>query len=37
MNKHGGYTGDKKNILDFSININPLGMPEGVRAALANE
>lgn len=27
MNQHGGYRGPKQNILDFSININPLGMP----------
>ena len=34
MNKHGGYRGDKKDVLDFSININPLGMPEGLRKRL---
>lgn len=34
MNQHGGYTGDNKNILDFSININPLGMPQTIRQAL---
>ncbi|MTI68917.1 MAG: threonine-phosphate decarboxylase [Firmicutes bacterium] len=28
MNKHGGYYGNKKNILDFSVNINPLKTPE---------
>ncbi|MBS4858987.1 MAG: aminotransferase class I/II-fold pyridoxal phosphate-dependent enzyme [Eubacterium limosum] len=34
MNKHGGYRGGKKDVLDFSININPLGMPEGLRKRL---
>lgn len=34
MNKHGGYTGDKKDVLDFSININPLGMPVTLRKRL---
>ncbi len=34
MNQHGGYTGTNKHILDFSININPLGMPDSIRAAL---
>ncbi|MDO4288950.1 MAG: aminotransferase class I/II-fold pyridoxal phosphate-dependent enzyme [Eubacterium sp.] len=34
MNKHGGYLGDNAAMLDFSININPLGMPEGVRQAI---
>jgi len=29
MNKHGGYFGEKrKNVIDFSVNINPLGVPE---------
>lgn len=27
MNQHGGYRGDRRDMLDFSININPLGMP----------
>ncbi|AFS77652.1 L-threonine-O-3-phosphate decarboxylase CobB [Gottschalkia acidurici 9a] len=28
MNKHGGYFGENKNkIIDFSVNINPLGVP----------
>lgn len=35
MNQHGGYTGDNKNILDFSININPMGMPKTIREALS--
>lgn len=34
MNKHGGYTGDQKDILDFSININPLGMPQVLKKNL---
>ena len=29
MNKHGGYFGEeKKKVIDFSVNINPLGVPE---------
>jgi threonine-phosphate decarboxylase len=37
---HGGdlYTAQKKvgnkKILDFSVNINPLGIPEGVKEAI---
>ena len=31
---HGGNIYDKDVILDFSVNINPLGMPEGVRNAI---
>lgn len=28
MNKHGGYFGDKINkVIDFSVNVNPLGVP----------
>lgn len=34
MNRHGGYTGEKDNVLDFSVNINPLGMPEGLKQIL---
>ncbi len=34
MNKHGGYQGENKNMLDFSVNINPLGIPQGVREKL---
>lgn len=34
MNKHGGYQGGRKDVLDFSININPLGMPAGLRKRL---
>lgn len=31
MNKHGGYFGEnKENIIDFSININPLGVSDKV-------
>ena len=32
---HGGNISRIENILDFSANINPLGMPESVRAAVA--
>lgn len=31
---HGGNIYDKDVILDFSVNINPLGMPEGVQNAI---
>lgn len=31
---HGGNIYDKDVTLDFSVNINPLGMPEGVRNAI---
>ncbi|MBU4440415.1 MAG: aminotransferase class I/II-fold pyridoxal phosphate-dependent enzyme [Acetobacterium sp.] len=34
MNKHGGYQGKDKKMLDFSVNINPLGIPEGIREKL---
>ncbi|MEJ6950406.1 threonine-phosphate decarboxylase CobD [Natronospora cellulosivora (SeqCode)] len=31
MNKHGGYTGEKQEeIIDFSVNINPLGVSKKV-------
>lgn len=31
MNKHGGYFGEKKDeVLDFSININPIGFPNDI-------
>lgn len=34
MYKHGGYVYENKDIIDFSANINPFGMPKGViRAA----
>ena len=32
--KHGGIYTDSSNLLDFSANINPLGMPERVRQAI---
>ncbi len=32
MNKHGGYYGKQKDMIDFSVNLNPLGLPEGARA-----
>jgi threonine-phosphate decarboxylase len=34
MNKHGGYLGENKKMLDFSVNINPLGIPAGIREKL---
>ncbi len=30
MNKHGGYHGES-DVIDYSININPLGLPESIR------
>ncbi|MGB8451801.1 MAG: histidinol-phosphate transaminase [Anaerocolumna sp.] len=32
--RHGGEIYDKKVSLDFSVNTNPLGLPEGVKRAL---
>lgn len=38
MNKHGGYYGDDyEEIADFSVNINPLGVPEKLIEALKEE
>lgn len=34
MNIHGGYHGEEANMLDFSININPLGMPPRIKNVL---
>lgn len=34
MNKHGGYQGENEKMLDFSVNINPLGIPDGIREKL---
>lgn len=31
---HGGNIYDKEVSLDFSVNINPLGMPDGVQDAI---
>ena len=31
---HGGNIFDKDILLDYSVNINPLGMPEGVREVI---
>jgi threonine-phosphate decarboxylase len=28
---HGGYYGEKENVLDFSANLNPLGIPEALK------
>ncbi|MBC7960680.1 MAG: threonine-phosphate decarboxylase [Vallitaleaceae bacterium] len=37
MNKHGGYFGNQKDMLDFSVNLNPLGFPEAARAFMLEE
>lgn len=37
MNKHGGYTGDDSRMLDFSININPLGTPPRLKYDIISE
>lgn len=34
MNKHGGYNGENPEMLDFSVNINPLGIPERIKEKL---
>lgn len=31
MNKHGGYYGTARNVIDFSVNLNPLGIPKSVK------
>ena len=36
MRTHGGIAHSSANILDFSANINPLGMPDAVRNAIAD-
>ncbi|PKM52073.1 MAG: threonine-phosphate decarboxylase [Firmicutes bacterium HGW-Firmicutes-7] len=37
MNIHGGYFGkNRKKILDFSVNLNPLGVPESVKDYIVN-
>lgn len=37
MNKHGGYFGGNGNVLDFSVNLNPIGMPSRLRDYLQNQ
>ncbi|MGL4606176.1 MAG: pyridoxal phosphate-dependent aminotransferase [Eubacteriaceae bacterium] len=34
MNKHGGYHGEDPDVLDFSVNINPFGMPKNLEKVL---
>lgn len=34
MNKHGGYHGENSEMLDFSVNINPLGIPQRMKEKL---
>jgi threonine-phosphate decarboxylase len=34
MNKHGGYYGSQENVCDFSVNLNPLGIPASVKEKL---
>lgn len=33
MNKHGGYYG-KSGVVDYSVNINPLGLPDDIRETI---
>ncbi len=33
MRYHGGYYGAREGVLDFSVNLNPLGIPEPVKAS----
>ena len=35
IQQHGGNIYGYENILDFSVNINPLGAPESVKKAIA--
>lgn len=38
MNQHGGYYGQKENeIMDFSVNVNPLGVPPKLMEELIKE
>ncbi len=38
LNEHGGYFGNKpKEIIDFSVNINPLGVPNKLIEAMKDE
>jgi len=37
MNKHGGYYGKQKDMIDFSVNLNPLGFPETARAFMTEQ
>ncbi|WDV44811.1 threonine-phosphate decarboxylase CobD [Clostridiaceae bacterium M8S5] len=34
MNKHGGYYGESKDVIDFSVNINPLGISKNLEKAI---
>ncbi|NBG87105.1 pyridoxal phosphate-dependent aminotransferase [Isachenkonia alkalipeptolytica] len=34
MNKHGGYLGNKEQVIDFSVNISPFGPPESVKQGI---
>lgn len=34
MNKHGGYIGNKKGVIDFSVNINPMGISKEVKKVI---
>ena len=34
IQEHGGIFSADSAFLDFSVNLNPLGMPEGVRRAV---
>ncbi len=34
MNKHGGYQGNKEQVIDFSVNISPFGPPQSVKQGI---
>lgn len=34
MNKHGGYYGNARNVIDYSVNLNPLGLSESVKVRI---
>lgn len=36
MNKHGGYYGAKQDVIDFSVNINPLGVSKKLEQTIVD-
>ncbi|WP_343209152.1 histidinol-phosphate transaminase [Anaerolentibacter hominis] len=37
LERHGGEKGENEILYDFSVNLNPLGMPEAVKTAVAGQ